>query len=129
MKLILTLCQFGKQWFMDFAPLKTKHLLISLKRDIMDHPPLFLNNCQIAEESSLKILGFMFDSSFTWGPHVDMIVLRAKQRMSQLCCLSSFLDPTGLSVMYKSFIRSCLEYGYLLYFGAAKSHLERLDAL
>jgi len=58
-----------------------------------------------------------------------MIVSRAKQQMSQLCCLSSFLDPVGLSVMYKSFIRSCLEYGHLLYFGAAKSHLERLDAL
>ena len=29
--------------------------------------------------------------------------------------------------MYKSFIRSCLEYGHLLYFSAAKSHLDRLD--
>ena len=57
-----------------------------------------------------------------------MIVSRAKQRMSQLCCLSSFLDPAGLSVMYKSFICSCLEYGHL-YFGVAKSHLECLDAL
>ena len=42
-------------------------LLISLKRDTMDHPPLFLNNCQIAEVSSLKVFGFMLDSSFTWG--------------------------------------------------------------
>ena len=67
---------------MDFAPLKTKSLLISLKRDTMDHPPLFLNKCKIAEVSSLKILSFMFYSSFTRGPHVDMIVSRAKQRMS-----------------------------------------------
>ena len=126
---LMTLSQFGKQWFMNFAPLKTKSLLISLKRDTMDHPPLFLNNCQIAEVSSLKILSFMFDSSFTCGPHVDMIVSRAKQQMSQLCYLSSFLDPAGLSVMYKSFICSCLEYGHLLYFVAAKSHLERLDTL
>ena len=49
--------------------------------------------------------------------------------MSQLCCLSSFLDPAGLSVIHKSFICSCLEYGHLLYFGAAKSRLEHLDAL
>ena len=39
-----------------------------------------------------------------------MIVSRAKQRLAQLCRLSPFLDPAGLSVMYKSFIRSCLEY-------------------
>ena len=32
-------------------------------------------------------------------------------------------------LVYKSFIRSCLEYGHLLYFSAARSHLERLDAL
>ena len=63
------------------------------------------------------------------GPHVDMIVSRAKQRLAQLCRLSPFLDPAGLSIMYKSFIRSCLEYGHLLYFSAARSHLERLDAL
>ena len=68
------LFQFGQQWFMDFAPLKTKALLISLKRDTLDHPTPFMNNCPIAEVSSLKILGFVFESSFTWGPHIDMII-------------------------------------------------------
>ena len=126
---LVALSQFGKQWFMDFAPSKTRSLIISLKHDIIDHPPLFLNDCPIVEVSSLKILDFVFDSSFTWGPHVDMIVSRAKQRLAQLCRLSPILDPAGLSVMYKSFIRSCLEYGHLLYFSAARSHLERLDAL
>ena len=65
-------------WFMDFAPLKTRSLLISWKRDTIDHPPLFLNNCPITGMSSLKILGFVLDSSFTWGPHVNMIVSRAQ---------------------------------------------------
>ena len=51
------LFQFGQQWFMDFAPLKIKALLISLKRDTLDHPTLFINNCPIAEVSLLKILG------------------------------------------------------------------------
>ena len=116
-------------WFMDFAPLKIRSLLISLKHDTFDHPPLFMNNHLIAEVSSLKILGFMLDSSFTWGPHIDMIISRTKQRLAQLCRLSSYLDSVGLSIMYKSFVRSCLEYGHLLYFGAARGYLKRLDAL
>ena len=37
-----------------------------------------------------------------------------------------YLDPVGLSIMYKSFVRSCLEYGHLLYF---EGYLEHLDAL
>ena len=83
---------------MDFAPLKTRFLLISLKRDTFDHPPLFMNNCPIAEVSSLKILGFMLDSSFTWGLHMDMIISRTKQKLAQLCRLSPYLDSVGLSV-------------------------------
>ena len=62
---LTALFRFGQQWFMDFAPLKTKSLLISLKRDTSNYLPLFMNNCPIVEVSSLKILGFMFDSSFT----------------------------------------------------------------
>ena len=39
------------------------------------------------------------------------------------------VDPVGLSIMYKSFVCSCLEYGHLLYFSAARGYLECLDAL
>ena len=126
---LAALFQFGRQWFMDFAPLKTKTLFISLKRDTFDHPALFMNDCLIAEVSSLKILGFMFDSSITWGPHMDMIFSKTKQRLAQLSRLSSYLDSVGLSIMYKSFVRSCLEYGHLLYFGAVRGYLKHLDAL
>ena len=126
---ITALFQFGQQRFMDFAPLKAKTLLISLKHDTFDHPALFMNNCPIAEMSSLKILGFTFDSSFTWGPYMDMIISKTKQRLTQLCHLSSYLDSVGLSIMYKSFVHSCLEYGHLLYFGAARGYLKCLDAL
>ena len=126
---LTALFQFGQQWFMDFVPLKTMTLLISLKCDTFDHPALFMNNCPIAEVLSLKILGFTFDSSFTWGPNMDMIISKTKQRLAQLCHLSSYLDSVGLSIMYKSFARSCLEYGHLLYFGAARGYLKRLDAL
>jgi len=41
----------------------------------------------------------------------------------------SLLDVGGLSLMYKAFIRSCLEYGHLLYYGAANTHLCGLDSL
>ena len=46
-----------------------------------------------------------------------------------VCRLSSYLDSAGLSVMYKSFVCSCLEYDHLLYFSAARGYLKRLDAL
>ena len=51
---------------MDFDPLKTKILLISLKRDTFNHPTLFMNNFLISEVSSLNILGSIFNVLFTW---------------------------------------------------------------
>ena len=60
---------------------------------------------------------------------MDMIISKTKQRLAQLCCSSSYLDSVGLSIMQKSFVRSCLEYGHLLYFGAAKGYLKHLDTL
>ena len=58
-----------------------------------------------------------------------MITSKTKQRLAQLCRLSSYLDSAGLSAMYKSFVCSCLEYGHLLYFGAARGYLNHLDTL
>jgi len=38
------LYQFGHPWNIEFAPHKTFSLIISLKTDISEHPPLFLND-------------------------------------------------------------------------------------
>ena len=72
----------------------------------------------------------MFDSSFTWGSHVDIIISKTKQRLAQLCHLSSYLEPIDLPTYNVQVF--CLEHGhllYFLYFGTARSHLEYLGAL
>ena len=57
------------------------------------------------------------------------ILNRGKQRASQLYCCCSLLTSQDLSLMYKSWIRPALEYGNILYAGAAFTHLQRLDRL
>ena len=37
------------------------------------------------------------------------------------------LDESNLHLMYTMFIRPILEYGSLVYMGAAQSHLDKLD--
>jgi len=103
---LAALVQYGADWFIEFAPLKTKSLLVSLKVDKHDLPPRFLNGIHTIPEDSIKILGFVFDSAMTWKPHIDMIVSKSKSRMSQLYRLCQFLDVDGLSLMYKALINS-----------------------
>ena len=103
--------------------------MVSLKSDISNHPPLFLDGIQIPDVSSVKVLGFVFDSSLTWQKHIDQVLSRGKQRLSQLYRCRSLFGCEGTATLYKTWIRPTLEYGSILYSGAALSHLNRLERL
>ena len=132
---LAALYHFGQSLQIKFAPIsydnKTFSLIISLKRDLqlLPHPPLFLDGSVIPETSTVRVLGFTFDSLLTWEPHIVSILNRGKQRASQLYCCRSLLTSQDLSLMYKSWICPALEYGSILYAGAASTHLQRLDCL
>ena len=123
--------QFGKIWQIRFAPNETFSLLISLKRDLLPnpHPPLTMDGTIIPESNSIKVLGFKFDSLLTWEPQIIDILGRARQRAGQLYRCHSFLTKQDMSTIYKSWIRPTLEYGNILYSGAASTYLRRLDDL
>ena len=59
----------------------------------------------------------------------SLVLTRGKQWLGQLYRCCSFLNPHDLSTFYKSWIRPAIEYGHVLYYGAAPSHLHHLDAL
>ena len=92
-------------------------------------PSLFLDGIQIPEVSSVKVLGFVFDSSLTWQKHIDQVLSCGKQRLSQLYHCRSLFGCEGVAIHYKSWIRPILEYGSILYSGAALSHLNCLECL
>ena len=76
---LAALCEYGHHRNIKFVPLKTFSLVVSLKLNIFNHPPLFLDGIQITEVSSVKVLGFMFDSSLTWQKHTDNVLSHGKQ--------------------------------------------------
>ena len=120
--------QLGKTWHIKFAPTKTFSLLISLKHDLL-YPPLIMDDTVIPETSSIKALGFTFDSLLTWEPHISNLLRRAKQRAGQLYRCRSLLSEQDMCTLYKSWIPPILEYGNILYSGATNTHLHRLDNL
>ena len=56
-----------------------------------------------------------------------MVSLRGNVALAREC--RSLLTSQDLSLMYKSWIRPTLEYGSILYAGAASTHLQWLDYL
>ena len=123
--------QLGKLWQIRFVPNKTFSLLTSLKCDLFPspHPPLTMDDTIITETNSIKVLGFYFDSLLTWKPQISDILGRVRQQAGQLYHCHSLLTQQDMCTVYKSWIRPTLEYGNILYSGAATTHLCHLDAL
>ena len=62
-----------------------------------------------------------------WGPMVNKLALKARQRIGALSRVRHLLNSSNLKMVYQMFIRSIMEYNSVSWMGAAKSHLEKLD--
>jgi hypothetical protein len=121
------LYDYGQLWKMDFSPTKSQTMVTSLKRSSSQPTPILMNGIEIPETSSMKILGFTFDSKANWSKHVDSVAQSSRMCMGAISRLSSYLRPKDIQVAYKAFVRSKIEYGNILYAAAASSNLQKLD--
>ena len=78
----------------------------------------------------VKLVGFTFDAKLTFSSMVDKLAKKARCRLGALRRrLKPMLDQGNMKQMYIMFIRSIMEYGSLVYMGAAKSHLSKFDKI
>ena len=112
-----------------FEPTKTFSMLVSLKRSLRfsGMGGIKMAGSAIKEVSQMKLVGFLFDAKLTWGPMIDRLAKKARSKLGALRRLKPFLDSKNMKLLYTSFVQSGLEYGSLLYMGAAHSHLKKLD--
>ena len=77
----------------------------------------------------LKLCGFTFDIKMRWGPMIDVLAKKARSKLAALRRLRFVLDDNSTKTMYIIFVRSVMEYGNVVYMGAADSHLDKLDRI
>ena len=58
-----------------------------------------------------------------------MLAKKARSRLAALRRLRFVLDDNNMKTMYIMFVRSVMEYGNVVYMGAADSHLNKLDRI
>ena len=110
-----------------FEPSKTQVLTVSNRRDPFSNPSVVMNGTPVVESDLLKFLGYILDSKGLWSAHIDYVVAQSRKRVGALRRICDYLSPADLCTAYKAFVRPQLEYGHLLYWSAAESHLVRLD--
>ena len=60
--------------------------------------------------SSFKMLGLTFSSKLDWGFYIISIAKTTSKKIGTLICSMKFHSPEVVLYLYKSTIRSCMEY-------------------
>lgn len=113
-----------------FSQSKTACMHFCNKRTPHPEPSLKLYNSEIPVVQEAKFLGVIFDSKLTFKPHIANLKKKCLKAMNLLRVVAHTdwgADSTTLLRLYRSLIRSKLDYGCIVYGSARESYLQSLD--
>ena len=93
-------------------------------------PVLKLGNDPIQFVKEAKFLGLIWDTKLTFEPHIKYLKARCQKSLNILKVLSRTqwgADQITLLKLYRSLVRSKLDYGCIVYGSASKVALAKLD--
>jgi ribonuclease HI len=115
-----------------FSKTKTKCMFFCNKRGVHPDPELFLNGSRIEVVPEFKFLGLIFDSKLTFIPHINYLRNKCNKALNLLRVVSNYdwgADRKVLLRLYRSLIRSKLDYGCFVYGSARQSYIKKLDTI
>jgi len=119
---------WSRTWNMSFNPSKFQAITFSLKR-MSAQRPLHFSGFSITDNTTLKLLGVIFSSDLSWRGHLSTVSERATRQLGALRRAKRYLSRRSLVILYKSIVRSTLEYCCPLWVGSPASHLDILNRI
>lgn len=131
----LQLCVNAIQAWIDrngfqFSDTKTECTHFTRKRGIIADPNIILKGSPIKVSTSVRFLGIIFDQKLSFLPHIKELKTSCLKVLNILKVISSSDWGANKSTMlhlYRSLIRSKLDYGSIIYGSARHSYLKALD--
>ena len=96
------------------------------------NPELNLDDVQIEVVPEFKFLGLSFDSKLSFIPYINYLSIKCHKALNLLRVVSSKdwgADRKVLLRLYRTFVRSKLDYGCIVYGSAQQSYLRKLDSI
>lgn len=115
-----------------FSAQKTTAVLFTQKRGLFPEPALKLYNINMPVKQEHKFLGITFDRKLNFLPHINALKTKANRALNVLKVLSHKhwgSDRLCLIRIYRSLVRSILDYGCIVYGSARNSYIRRLDPI
>ena len=134
-KLQLALCNleiWSKETGFRFSVEKTVCVHFTRLRGIHPHPELKLNNSVLPYVENVRYLGLIFDHKLTWKQHILDLKRRCNKALNLIRVLghtSWGADRTSLLRIYRSIVRSKLDYGSIVYDSARPSYIRSLETI
>ncbi len=95
-------------------------------------PHLHINNQQINFKPQAKFLGLTFDEYLTWVPHIKNLITSTHKDLNVMRSLSGTnwgANKTNLILIYKTLIRSKIDYGAAIYNTLSPALSKKLDSI
>ena len=126
------LAKWSEAWKLNLNPSKCHSFRITLKRQPIQ-ATYKLRNTNLEHMDKVRDLGIWLDSKLTFSEHIDITVSKANKMLGLL--IRSLQTGRGagkfkegpIITAYFGNVRSILEYGCVIWGGAAKCHLDRLE--
>ena len=110
---------------------------IRSRNSTMANLPFYSENLQyvtsagnlLEPSDSVTDLGIILSDNTDWSPHISMIVKKAKQRAGWALSIFKDRSPLVMLTIFKSLIRSLLEYACPLWIGLSLQNMRDLEAI
>ena len=115
-----------------FSKTKTQCVHFCQQHRLHPDPVLKIYGSQIPFVDEAKFLGLIFDRKLNFISHIKNLKQKCQKALNIMKVLSSTDwggDKTTLLTLYRSLIRSKLDYGSVVYGSARKSYLKMLDTI
>ena len=115
-----------------FSKTKTQCVHFCQLRGLHPDPVLNIYGSPIPVVEEAKFLGLLFDKKLSFIPHIKALKAKCLKALDVLKVLSNTNwggDRSVLLNLYRSLVRSKLDYGSIVYGSARKSYLKCLDTI
>ena len=117
---------------LDIATDKTVLIHFNNKNILPGTTEIKINNTEIKSSETVRFLGITFDYKLTFNQHINKINTRCNRAMTIIKFLRGTWwgsDPQTLITLYKSYVRSVIEYASFVYFPTRKNSIYKLERI
>ena len=126
---IYELCRWTTKWLLFFNANKCKVLHIGNNNPRFDYEMTDKNynkvNIKVVDHE--KDLGVIFQENLKFDLHISFVVNKANRILGLIKRSFVFMDKSTFLCLYKSLVRSHLDYGDLIWFPVLKKHIRMIE--